>query len=140
MKFPKLDWVKRIAKSLTTGVDLGFRGAGRLPGEGKNAKSLIEKGYRAYDAVARWVDQKLVSGQSGANGPSATPLHPMARSSDSATASMLLRLLPVMATQLRRLHALMLGAAQTLCRASERQNPFAKTPPVQVDFVTFGIK
>jgi len=62
MKFPKLDWVKRIAKSLTTGVDLGFRGAGRLPGEGKNAKSLIEKGYRAYDAVARWVDQKLVSG------------------------------------------------------------------------------
>ena len=62
MKFPKLDWVRRVARELTTGVSLGFRGAGRLPGEGKNARSIIERGYRAYDAVACWVKQKLVCG------------------------------------------------------------------------------
>ena len=61
-KFPKLEWVKSVAGDLTHGVDLGFRGAGRLEGEGKNAKSLISAGYRAYDAVASWVDQGLVSG------------------------------------------------------------------------------
>ena len=43
--------------------------------------------------------QWLVIGRSGENGPSATPLGPMARSSDLATATTLLRLLPAMATQ-----------------------------------------
>ena len=61
-KFPKLDWVKKVARDLTHGVDLGFRGAGRLEGEGKNAKTLVRAGFRAYDAVASWVDQGLVSG------------------------------------------------------------------------------
>ena len=49
--------------------------------------------------------QWLVIGRSGENGPSATPLGPMARSSDFVTATTLLRLLPVMAIQLRRLLA-----------------------------------
>ena len=49
--------------------------------------------------------QLLVSGQSGANGPSATHLGSMARSSDSATATMLLQLMPAMAIQLKRLLA-----------------------------------
>ena len=47
--------------------------------------------------------QLLVFGQSGANGPSATPLVSMARSSDFETV-MRSRLLPAMATQLRPLH------------------------------------
>ena len=47
----------------------------------------------------------LVPGQIGAYGPSATPLGPMARSSDSATATMRLRLLPAMAIQLKWLLA-----------------------------------
>ena len=45
-------------------------------------------------------------GQSGANGPSATPPAALVvRNSDFATAPILLWLLHVMATQLRRLHA-----------------------------------
>ena len=47
----------------------------------------------------------LVPGQSGANGWGVTPLLRMARSSDFATATMLLRQLPVMATRLKRLPA-----------------------------------
>ena len=47
--------------------------------------------------------QLLVCGQSGANGPSATHLGSMARSSDSVTA--LLQLMPAMAIQLKRLLA-----------------------------------
>ena len=49
--------------------------------------------------------QLLVFGRSGANGQSALHLAPVARSSDSATATMLSRLLTVMAIQLRQLHA-----------------------------------
>ena len=49
--------------------------------------------------------QLLGSGQSGANGRSATPLRPIARSSGLATVPMLPRLLLAKATQLRRLHA-----------------------------------
>ena len=49
--------------------------------------------------------QFLVIGRSGANGPIATPLCPMARSSDPATATMLPRLMPAMAIQMKRLLA-----------------------------------
>ena len=53
---------------------------------------------------------------------------------------MLPRLLPVLATQLRLLHALILAAAQALCRASEPWslliNHLAKTPLVQVHLYT----
>ena len=66
----------------------------------------------------------LVPGQSGANGPSATPLGSTARSSGFVTATMLLRLLPVMATQSRRLHAWSLLLI----------NHLVKTSPVQVGF------
>ena len=66
----------------------------------------------------------LAPGQSGANGLTATPLCSMARSSDSATATMLLRPLPVMATQLRQLHAWSLLLI----------NHLVKTSPVQVSF------
>ena len=48
--------------------------------------------------------QLVVFGQSGANGLSATLLAPSARSSGLAIVPMLPWLLPVMATQLRRLH------------------------------------
>ena len=63
--------------------------------------------------------QLQVFGQSGANGQSATPLRPIARSSDSATA-MLSRPMSVMATQFRWLHA--------------QINHPAKMQPIQVTF------
>ena len=47
----------------------------------------------------------LVPGQSGGNGPSATPPGSMTRSSGLANASMLLRLMPAMAIQMKRLLA-----------------------------------
>ena len=37
-KFPKLEWVKSVAGDLTHGVDLGFRGAGRLEGKARTQK------------------------------------------------------------------------------------------------------
>ena len=64
----------------------------------------------------------LLPGQSGANGLSATPLGSTARSSGLASVPMLPRLLPVMATQLRRLHA----------HQSPQINRFAKMLPIQV--------
>ena len=81
-----------------------------------------------------------VSGKNGANGPTATPLARVPENSATEPARLpCLEATTALATQLRRLHALMLDAAQALCRASEPRNPFAKTPPVQVDFVTFWI-
>ena len=78
-----------------------------------------------------------MSGKNGGNGHPATLLVPenpepeLARLPCSEETT-------VLATQLRRLHALMLGAAQALCRASEPQslliNHLVKTPPAQVGF------
>ena len=70
--------------------------------------------------------QVLVFGRNGGNGQSVTPPAPVARSSDSATATMLPRLLPAMATPLRRLRA-----------RSLLINHLAKTPPVQVNLDPF---
>ena len=50
--FPKMDWIHRTCKDLTSGVKLGFRGAGRLPAEGPNLKSFEAAGARACDTVA----------------------------------------------------------------------------------------
>ena len=70
--------------------------------------------------------QLLAFGQNGENGQSAIHLGPMARSSDFATASILYRLLPAMATPLRQLPA-----------RSLLINHLAKTPPVQVNLDPF---
>ena len=77
-----------------------------------------------------------MSGKNGGNGHPATPLVPenpepeLARLPCSEATT-------VLATLLRRLHAL-LAAAQALCRASEPWclliNHLAKTPTVQVNF------
>ena len=77
----------------------------------------------------------MVIGKNGASGPIATPLAPVAENSDTELARLPpLEAKTVLATQLRRLHALTLGAAQALCRASELQNRLishlVKTPPV----------
>ena len=64
----------------------------------------------------------LALGQSGANGLGATPLGSMARSSGLATAPILSRLLPVMATQLRWLHV----------HQSPPINQLARMRPIQV--------
>ena len=76
-----------------------------------------------------------MSGKNGGNGHPATPLVPenpepeLARLPCSEATT-------VLATQLGRLHALILAAAQALCRASEPWtlliNHLVKTPPVQV--------
>ena len=61
-----------------------------------------------------------VPGRSGACGQFVNPVWPIARSSDSATATTLLRLLPVLANQLRRLLAqsLLTQLASTGCCSS----------------------
>ena len=77
----------------------------------------------------------MVSGKNGASGPTATPLAPVAENPELELARLpCLEATTVLATQLRRLHALILAAAQALCRASEPWTLFiihrAKTPPV----------
>ena len=80
-----------------------------------------------------------MSGKNGASGPTATPLARVAENSATELARLpCSEATTVLATQLRRLRALRLDAAQALCPASEPRSPFAKTPAVQVDFVTFG--
>ena len=76
-----------------------------------------------------------MSGKNGGTGPSATRLANVGRKSGLE----LVQLLPVSATQLRRLLAPMPTAARTLFRESEPQsrlfNHLAKMfPPVQVGF------
>ena len=76
-----------------------------------------------------------VSGKNGVNGPTATPLAPVAENPELELAWLpCSEATTVLATQLRRLHALILAAAQALCRASEPWTLFiihrAKTPPV----------
>ena len=82
-----------------------------------------------------------MSGKNGANGPTATPLARVLRNSDTEPAPRLpcSEATTVLATQLRRLHALLiLAAAQALCPASEPWslliNRLAKTSPVQVSY------
>ena len=77
----------------------------------------------------------MVIGKNGASGPIATPLAPVAGNFDTELARLPpLEAKTVLATQLRRLHALTLDVAQALCRASELQNRLishlVKTPPV----------
>ena len=77
-------------------------------------------------------------GKNGANGPTATPLARVPQNSEFESARLpCSEATPVLATRLRRLHALILAAAQALCRASEPQsllfNHLAKTPAGQVD-------
>ena len=81
-----------------------------------------------------------MSGKNGGTGPSAIPLAPAAKKSELELALPLPPLeeaTAVSATQLRRLHALMLAAAQTLVRESEAPsrlfNQLVKTTlPLQV--------
>ena len=85
----------------------------------------------------------MVSGKNGASGPTATPLAPVAENPELELARLpCLEATTVLATQLRRLHALILAAAQALCRASEPWSLLiihpAKTPPVQVTFDFLG--
>ena len=79
-----------------------------------------------------------MSGKSGANGPTATPLARVPENFATEPARLpCSEATTVLATQLRRLHALILDAAQALCRASEPWslliNHLVKTPPVQVN-------
>ena len=76
------------------------------------------------------------SGKYGESGPTAIPPAHVAKDSDTEPAQLpRLEETTALATQLRRLHAL-LAAAQALCLASEPQNRLinhlAKTSPVQV--------
>ena len=82
-----------------------------------------------------------MSGKNGGTGPSATHLAPAAKRSELELAQPhppdLKEATTALATQLRRLHALMLAAAQTLFRESEAQsrlfNQLVKTTlPLQV--------
>ena len=62
----------------------------------------------------------MASGKNGANGPTATPLARVPEKSEPEPARLpCLEATTVLATQLRRLHALILAAARALCRASE---------------------
>ena len=83
-----------------------------------------------------------VSGKNGASGPTATPLVRVPENSATEFARLpCSEATTVLATQLRRLPALRLAAAQALCRASEPWvlliNHLVKTAPVQVGFDTF---
>ena len=78
-----------------------------------------------------------VNGKNGVNGPTATPLAPVAGNLELEPARLpCLEATTVLATQLRRLHALTLDAAQALCPASEPWslliNHLAKTLPVKL--------
>ena len=80
-----------------------------------------------------------MSGKNGENGPTATPLAHVPENSATELARLpCLEATTALATQLRRLHALMLAAAQALCRASEPWslliNHLVKTSPIQVGF------
>ena len=104
-----------LAQSLPIQVDLIFK-----------AESILFQGLTAL-------------GKSGENGPTATSLARVPESSDTELARLpCSEATTVLATQLRRLRALMLAAAQALCRASEPWslliNHLAKTLSVQVIF------
>ena len=80
-----------------------------------------------------------VSGVIGLSGPTATPLACAAEKSAPDLARLpCSEATTALATQLRRLHALMLAAAQAMCHASEPWslliNHLAKTTSVQVNF------
>ena len=86
-----------------------------------------------------------VNGKNGVNGPTATPLAPAPENPELEPALVpCLEATTVLATQLRRLLALMkVAAAQALCPASEPWSlliiQHAKTSPVQVHFYTFFV-
>ena len=60
--FPAMDYVQEVCSQLKYGVDLGFRGAGRLPAEYPNLKGFAETGYRSMDTIAQWVREGLMCG------------------------------------------------------------------------------
>ena len=85
------------------------------------------------------IQELTASGKSGENGPTATPLARVPENSELESARLpCSEATTALATQLRRLHALILAAAQALCRASEPWslliNHLVKTPPAQVGF------
>ena len=60
--FPDMHTIYSLAAGLKSGVTNGARGAGRLPAHGKNLSSFYDNGYRAADAIASWVHDKLIAG------------------------------------------------------------------------------
>ena len=60
--FPDMHTINSLAAGLKSGVTNGARGAGRLPAHGKNLSSFYDNGYRAADAIASWVHDKLIAG------------------------------------------------------------------------------
>ena len=60
--FPDMHNVINLANELRSGVKNGAQGAGRLPAHGKNLSSFYDNGFRAADAIASWVNDKLVAG------------------------------------------------------------------------------
>ena len=84
------------------------------------------------------------SGKNGETGPTAISLARVPENSATELARLpCSEATTALAPQLRRLHALMLAAAQALCRASEPWslliNHLVKTAPVQVGFNTFWL-
>ena len=71
----------------------------------KSASIRLNQHQSAFPFSTSFLQVLLVPGQSGGNGPSATPPGSMARSSGLANASMLPRLMPAMAIQVKRLLA-----------------------------------
>ena len=87
-----------------------------IGGDGPSMLQLIHFLHKNQDTDSHTINGKFalsssflqtlpVPGRSGACGQFVNPVRPIARSSDSATATTLLRLLPVLANQLRRLLA-----------------------------------
>ena len=60
--YPDLDYVEDLCYDLEHGVRIGCDGSGRLPGRCKNIASTYQYGRECSDALARWIEQKLVIG------------------------------------------------------------------------------
>ena len=93
-----------------------------------------------YDLYLQSIQGLTASGKNGANGPTATFLAPVPENSAIEPAPLpCSEATTALATQLRRLPARTLVAAQTLFRASEPQSLFVKTSPVQVDLIILAL-
>ena len=57
-----LQEVARMCTWLSKGAPVGPTGAARLPAQGENLKGMMANGYEACDALACWIDQRLIMG------------------------------------------------------------------------------
>ena len=120
-------WIKRLKNHSTLSDVPPLTTCGGSVGSGWGFFSSLLSSLRPwrFPQLQLMTVKLLQFGQSGGSGLSVTPPVLVARSSDFATATMLLPLLPAMATQLRRLHA----------HRSPPINHSARILPVQVDMI-----